>query len=114
MSEKPFVKNAADKNQVKGAGRKERDLRRQQVNDLRVILKLPEGQRFLWRVIHDLCHVDKPSAIQNSGSMTYLTEGERAVGLIVKAEVFEADLATYQKMEATYIQGKLDKDAEGE
>ena len=43
--------NAADTKQVKKAGQRERSTREQQLNDMRDILAIDAGKRFLWRLM---------------------------------------------------------------
>jgi len=106
MQEGAFVKNAADKEQVRSAGRKEREKRRQELADLRDLMALPAGRRFIWRLINEICHCDAISAV-TSGSITYMNEGERNVGRLVKGDVFEAAHEAYQQMEREYMKAHL-------
>lgn len=51
MSKKALVGNAADKEQVKSAARKEKYNREQELNDLREVLGLPSGRRLITKYI---------------------------------------------------------------
>lgn len=107
MKGKAFTGNASDPEQVRDAGRKVRDRRKQELNDIRAILDMQAGRRFFWRLINEICHYDALSA-QNSGSLTYLSEGERNVGRIIKGEAYEAAFDAYQLMEREYMSAKFD------
>jgi len=104
---KPFVGNAADKKQVKEAGRKERSKRWRELEDLRFVMSSPEGRRFVWRMINEICHYDQLS-FQHSGSMTSFAEGERNIGRILKGDVHEAAFEEYQQMEKEYFKDILE------
>lgn len=94
---KTLVKNAADKEQVESAERKERYGRKVQLADLRQILATDYGRRFIWRYLEE-CHVFG-SVFNNSGSITYFNEGRRDVGRVLLADVTEAnDEALIQMM----------------
>ena len=43
--------NMADERQVKKAERKEKDLRLQQLNDIRTVLSNASGRRLMWRLL---------------------------------------------------------------
>jgi hypothetical protein len=90
---KPFVQNAANEKQVKNAELKERDLRRQELEDMRFILSTPQGRRFIWRYL-TRCGVFALS-YSHSGSETAFNEGQRNIGLKLMAELSEADASAY-------------------
>lgn len=90
--QKPYVKNAADREQVKNAERKARWSREDEVADVKALLKLPEGRRFFWRYLSE-CSVFKTSFTGNS--QTFFNEGERNVGLKLMADINEADPEAY-------------------
>lgn len=105
--EKAYVGNCADMRQVKEGGRKEKERRRQEIKDIKAIMAISEGRRFFWRLINEICHYDTISA-QHSGSMTYLLEGERNVGRLVKADIYEANIDAYHLMEREHIKAKME------
>lgn len=92
---KSFVKNAADKNQVKKGRRKEEILRDGEIDDLRHILSSVQGRRFIWGLLGK-CHVFKTSFTGNS--TTFFNEGKRDIGLRVLAYVNEAGPELYITM----------------
>lgn len=98
---KALVKNCADPQQVREAEAKVKWNRETELVDIKFLLSTPQGRRFIWRLINVICHYDAVSA-NNSGSMTYLLEGERSVGKLIKADCYEADLEAYHLMEKEY------------
>lgn len=93
---KPFVKNAADEKQVKEAKRQAKFSREQELDDVRAILSLPAGRRFLWRYL-ERCGVYK-SSYDPSGSRVYFNEGERNIGILLLADITQADPQAYVSM----------------
>lgn len=55
------VENAADRQQVKHASRKEKDRARRDVDDLAALLRLPEFRRFAWRLMGMCCYGENPT-----------------------------------------------------
>ena len=96
--EKPLVKNAANQEQLKDADEKIQLRREQELNDLRVVLGLKEGRRFLYRLINKICHVDAED-FHASGSIMCRLNGERNIGRIVKSDAIEADFDRFQLLE---------------
>lgn len=84
-----LVKNAADPKQVKNASRKERDRRGRDLNDLRSLLKLPEGRRTLWRLMAWTQYLENPTHAR--GDMTHQNIGRADVGRFILSEIMEAD-----------------------
>ncbi len=68
--------------------------REAELEDIRTVLKMPHGRRFIWRYL-SLC--DRISAM-DSGSWTYFKEGERNICLKIKADVVQADPDSFLKM----------------
>ena len=99
--------NTTDTKQIKEAGRKEKEARRQELDDVKSLMQTKAGRRFIFRLINNICHYDTISA-QNSGSLTYMCEGERNVGRIVKAEVFEVALKEYHEVEVEDVRKKIE------
>lgn len=95
MSE-PFVKNTADEDQVKAANKKEKNVRNNELNEIRTVLDSPVGRKFLWRALKR-CGVYQ-SSYHPSGSQVYFNEGRREVGLWLLAEITEANPDAYLVM----------------
>ena len=55
--------------------------------DLDFVLSQPRGRRFLYELIHDVCHVDRPSHVPNDSDATAFNEGARAVGLALRERI---------------------------
>ncbi len=64
--------------------------------DLATIMAMPEGRRYVFRLIDEVCGVFKPS--YTGSSETYLREGKRAVGIAVMLEVQTKCTAQYVEM----------------
>lgn len=86
--DKPIVKNAADKNQVRNAKVKSELARDKELNDMRSILNTPEGRRVLWRFLERL-GVFK-SNWRPSAEIHYLS-GQQDAGRMIMAEIVAAD-----------------------
>ena len=95
VGDKPYVRNAADREQVKDAARKAKWTREDELADVRAILATKEGRRFVWRYLTE-CSVFKTSFTGNS--QTFFNEGERNVGLKLMADVNDADPEAYIAM----------------
>lgn len=71
------------------------DLRRQELDDLKFVLSSRQGRRLIWRLL-GMFRVFESSMTGNS--TTFFNEGLRKAGLILLAEVDEADQNAYVKM----------------
>jgi len=103
--DKALVKNAADKEQVKAAGSKEKRRREKELSDIRELLRTPGGRRFMWRYL-DRCGVYRSSFTGNS--QTFFLEGERNIGLQMITDIMDADPGLYIEM---IKENRSDKDA---
>ena len=90
MSEEERV-NAADPKQVREKGLKEKRADQQQDDDLRTLLELPAGRRFLARLIFDDCALLETS-YHSSGQLFAHNEGRRGVGSQLQGEIMKASL----------------------
>lgn len=90
------VKNAADEGQVKDAKEREKLGLEKDQNDLRWVMSMPQGRRFLWRILEG-CGIYKSSF--TGSSETFFLEGQRNVGLKLLAEIMEADSESYMLMQ---------------
>ena len=80
--------NAADREQVAAAKKLEKEVRKDELADMRLLLSDPAGRRFLWRMLKR-CGLYRLSYTGNSE--TYLREGERNVGLWLMTELSQAN-----------------------
>jgi len=95
MTEKAFVKNAADPEQVMAAKQKVESANDKRLNDVREVLNTVRGRRFFWRYL-GVCGVFKTS-LANEHQIFY-NEGMRNVGLNLLADVNEACPEAYLLM----------------
>lgn len=96
MAEKPLVKNAADPEQVRQAGEKEKRNKEKAEDDVYTILSTPQGRRFFYRMIKE-CGVYSTSFDSNPHRMAFL-EGQRNVGLSLLAQMNESRPEAYALM----------------
>lgn len=95
MVERSVVKNASDPNQVRDAKVKERFSRDRELDDLRVVLSSVQGRRFVWKVLN------KAGVFRSSftgDNATFFNEGRREIGLMIIADVMDADETAYGRM----------------
>jgi hypothetical protein len=78
-----LVDNATDEAQIDDAKRRAKLDRDQELADLRAVLALPAGARFLWRFL-SRCHLFELSL--RAGEASAFLEGERNIGLFLLAE----------------------------
>jgi len=71
------------------------------IDDLRKIIKTPEGRRFVWKILSE-CSIYKASFTLNS-MQTAFNEGRRDIGLALLADLNEADTFAYAKMQQEYV-----------
>lgn len=98
-------KNAADESQVKEARDSERRRANRQSDDIHFLMKHPQGQRFIWRVLAE-CGVAKLS-FNHSGSITAFNEGARDVGHKVISMLSEAEPTYYPKLMIAAHEGEF-------
>lgn len=83
-----LVVNAADRQQVERAGRKQKNKRDQELQDLRAMLQLAEGRRFIWTRL-EKCNVFRST--WDASAKIHFNEGRRDVGLELMADIAAAD-----------------------
>ena len=93
--QKAFVENASDEAQVREANKKEKFGRKEELSDVYFILSTVQGRRFFWRYL-SACGIFRTSFTGNSE--TYFLEGKRSTGLMLLADINEADPDSYLKM----------------
>lgn len=97
--------NASDESQVNERRDKERIETLQSREDMKVIMRQPEGRRVLKRII-DQCGMYRSSFTGNSE--TFFREGARNVGLYLHAEMLDADSDNL----LIILQEKLEEDSD--
>ena len=85
MTKKSYVKNAADPKQVKAAEERIKLEELTSKGDLISLLNLPEGKRFIWKLL-SRCGIFE-SSFNHSGSIMYFNEGKRQIGLQLLSEI---------------------------
>jgi len=81
--------------------REARQRRDREINDMQRVLKLPEGRRFVWRILSQ-CGIFHASFTQNSMQSSF-NEGRRDIGLGLLGDLNEADVFAYAKMQQEYV-----------
>ena len=102
MEPRALVKNAADEEQVKEASRKSKSLRERELDDVRSILAIPEGRRFIWRYLTE-CHMFESSLSSDPLAMAAM-EGERNIGLKLHADILATDPSAFLEMQAEKLE----------
>lgn len=70
--------------------------RDREMADLKKILSIPEGRRFLWRLLKETKYFTSP--FHQDGRVGAFYEGKRDVGLIFYREIMEANPAAFLQM----------------
>lgn len=95
------VKNAADPEQVKRAGDRDRRRREVELADLRAVMGSVEGRRFVWRLLeHGRIFTDRFD--ENSLRMAR-NEGRAHTGLILLADIDVACPELFDTMRREYL-----------
>lgn len=88
MTEDPIY-NAADPKQVREKGRKDKDREKEEIADLVAILSLPEGRRYIRRLLAH-CGVFRAPFVPSA--QVYYDNGIRSVGVKIWGEIERADV----------------------
>lgn len=89
MEDKSLVKNAADEGQVGKAAAKEKRGRHRDLDDVKALLAMKPGRRFIWRYLSESGLFR--TSFSTNGSQTSFNEGMRNVGLTMLADISEAN-----------------------
>ena len=84
-----------DPKKVKRKELEARLARRSELEDIAFVLSTPQGRRFYWRLL-TRCGIFRSS--YTGDNQTFYNEGERNIGLLLMAELNEADPDAYLKM----------------
>lgn len=95
LDSEPVVHNAANEKEVAAAGKKQSNRRRRELDDVRAVLALPAGRRFLWRLLGQ-CRVTESIFAPNS-RIAY-NSGMQDVGHFVQGEIVLARPEAYLQM----------------
>ena len=96
MVDRAEVRNAADPQQVKRAGRRERDKRRRTTDALKATLATPAGRITLWTLLE---RAGIFGSIYRQSSEIYYLAGRQDFGHELLASILEADEDGYLLME---------------
>jgi len=72
------------------------------VNDLRKILAIPEGRRYIWR-LWGITGVFRSSYTPKDANMTSFREGQRDVGLAMLQDINDASPTALAQMRSEYL-----------
>lgn len=80
--------NVADPAQVKNAEKKILSQRDQELNDLKSVLNLPYGRRFIWRLL-STCKTF--ASVWHPSALIHYQAGQQDIGHFLMSEIAEAD-----------------------
>lgn len=86
--ERPLVKNAADEEQVKEAARKEKYRRDVDLEDVKTLLGLPQGRRFIWRLLKQTKVFE---SVWSPSAQIHYNAGRQDFGHFIMGEVVKAN-----------------------
>ena len=84
-------------------------LQEREQGDIRKVLSLPEGRRFVWKLMSD-AGVFRSSFTGNS--QTFFNEGQRNMGLVILNQVMTAKPDAFTQMQAEAASEKRQQDEE--
>lgn len=88
MNKQPFVKNAADVEQVREAEHREKREKIISIEDMRYVLGSEQGRRVMWKLLSH-CNVFK--SIWHPSAQIHHASGMQDVGHFIMAEIMDAD-----------------------
>lgn len=102
---KAKVKNAASEKQVNAAGKFEKHDRDVELEDIKELMRLPAGRRFVWRVL-ERCNTF--GSIWHASAAIHYNSGQQDIGHFIMSEIAEAgeDLL-FKMMAENYNKGEL-------
>lgn len=95
MSDRPVVTDTTNVRQIKDVRRAAKHTREQELDDLRRVLRTPEGQRVFWRV---LAHCRVFHSIFTTSASIYYNAGQQDIGHFLLAEISAADPAIFPQL----------------
>lgn len=81
-------RNVASKAEIKKQKKEAKSLRERELADIKAVLELPEGRRFLWRVL-SRCNVF--GSVWEPSAKIHYNAGQQDMGHFLMAEVLAAD-----------------------
>lgn len=104
------VGNAADRKQVRGAGKKQRDSEMQRVGDLGAVMATPEGRRFVWWLL-DKSGIHE-STLRGGPTMALYFAGKQDLSHMLLARVTKEHPDAYLLMQSEAITEQKQKQRE--
>ena len=95
----------SDERLVKDSEQKEKDLRKQQLNDIKTVLSNNSGRRLVWRLM-ERCGIFSSVYSETLPTMAYLS-GQQDLGHFIMGEIVEADENLLLKMMKDNKKGDL-------
>lgn len=89
--------DAADPKKVRASKKKEKKLKRSELDDLSFVLGDKRGRRLYWNQMKE-CGIYRESFVPNEADSTAYNEGQRNIGLRMLAKVMDLDPTLYIKM----------------
>lgn len=89
------MSNISNERDVKKAKIKEKDIRSQEIKDLRYVLESEQGRRFLWRLMAE-CKTF--SSIWETSAKIHYNAGQQDLGHFLMAEIIEANENSFMQM----------------
>jgi hypothetical protein len=90
------VKNAADEDEVREMERDEKKHARNELEDLRALLKLPQFKRFIWNVLVYCAPLEDP--LNTNTVLMASNIGRGNVGRMIIAKISDADPSAFFKL----------------
>lgn len=100
-TQRAAVKNAADPEQVKRAGDRDRRRRETELTDVRVVMDTAAGRRFMWRLL-EIGRIFTDRFDENSLRMAR-NEGRAITGLMLLADIDVACPELFDTMRREYL-----------
>lgn len=98
MSDTPFDDDEEKRQRIEARNKRQRD---RQTADLRKVLAIVEGRRFVWRLLSE-SGVFRTSFNQNALNMAF-NEGFRNSGLLILDEILKNVPATFTQMQREHV-----------
>lgn len=92
-----LIKNAADPQQLKRAGRIETQRAERDRADLQNVVSSEQGRRFVWKLLCESA-VFQQSFVQGAADLTAFNEGRRRIGLGLMLDLAAIDPTLYHRM----------------
>jgi hypothetical protein len=92
-----LVGNAADQKQVRGAKKKEKEIGIGRAQDLRAVMSMPEGRRFVWWLLGE-CGVSA-TVMRGGPDLVEYNAGKQDVAHMLQARIIKLDPDNYLAMQ---------------